>query len=168
VNLPRWLALPLSGAVWLVGVPVAHGVVPWAISLVGPRWGWTDAGPALWNLLGLIPVGAGTAFLGWTMVYHLSGIPARVEVAWTPQYLLLRGPYRLTRNPMYVGELLLWLGWAIVYGSALVFIVGALLAALMNFRAIPHEESQLEAEFGREYLAYKRQVPRWLGPRGEP
>ena len=39
-----------------------------------------------------------------------------LESGLTPQYLLRRGPYRLSRNPMYAGEAVVWLGWALFYG----------------------------------------------------
>jgi protein-S-isoprenylcysteine O-methyltransferase Ste14 len=156
------VAFIVSSTLWGVGMPLAHGVLPWAVSLLGRRHGWTP-GPGTWNLLGLIPLAVGIACLLWVMLSHFARTPARVELEWTPQYLLIRGPYVFTRNPMYVGELALWFGWALFYGSGAVLLACAVLWVAMNWLAIPREEGALEARFGEAYLQYKRTVPRWLG-----
>ena len=165
--MPRWLAFIVSLVVWILGVPLAHAVVPWLIASFGTRYGWVSGSPGPWNLLGVVPLAVGAAGLLWVMPLHLRRMPAHVKLEWTPTYLLERGPYAFTRNPMYVGEILLWLGQAILYGSLGVFAVGTVLLVAMNFRAIPREERALEARFGERYREYTRRVPRWLGsPRG--
>jgi protein-S-isoprenylcysteine O-methyltransferase Ste14 len=160
--MPRWLARILSSVVWLVGVPFAHGGIPWLIASFGTRQGWTDGSPAVWNLVGLAPVAAGVVCLAWVMSHHLARMPEHVKLEWTPSYLLERGPYAFTRNPMYVGELLLWLGQALFYGSAAV-LAGGVLLSLAMIRLIRREERALEARFGERYRDYLRRVPRWLG-----
>ena len=66
------------------------------------------------------------------------------------------GPYALSRNPMYVSELTLWLGWATFYGSVGVLIgFVILLAALVA--SVPYEERMLDARFGERYREYKTQ-----------
>src|SRR5262249_55231446 len=67
-GIPRRLALVLSPLVCLVAIPLAHGVVPWALALLGPRYGWTDGAPAVWNLPGLVPVAVGVVVLLWLTV----------------------------------------------------------------------------------------------------
>ena len=166
VSVPRRVGLMLGLLAWLVGVPLAHGVVPWAISLLTPRWGWANGDPGIWNLLGLIPVIVAAACLIWILVLafaHASEMPERVELNWDPKVLLVRGPYALSRNPMYVAELVLWLGWALFYGSLAVFVGSLALGAGMN-RIVRREEYDLEAQFGTAYRQYKAAVPRWLGP----
>ena len=54
--------------VWAVGVPLGHGVGPWAISLLSPRYGWATSGPGIWNSLGLMPIALGIAGLIWIMM----------------------------------------------------------------------------------------------------
>jgi protein-S-isoprenylcysteine O-methyltransferase Ste14 len=97
------------------------------------------------------------------MVLHFAQTPEKVELEQTPKYLLRRGPYTFTRNPMYLAELALWLGWALFYGSIAVFIGFLVVWVLMNFMVVPREERNLEARFGQTYLRYKNTVPRWLG-----
>jgi protein-S-isoprenylcysteine O-methyltransferase Ste14 len=80
---------------------------------------------------------------------------------------MTRGPYALSRNPMYVSEVMLWLGWTMFYGSLGVtvgFVI--LLAALVV--SVPYEERALDARFGERYRGYKITVPRWLGRRRQP
>jgi protein-S-isoprenylcysteine O-methyltransferase Ste14 len=165
-GIPRWaayaLVLPLG---FLVAIPLVHGVGPWAISLLGPWYGWADGCPALWNLLGLAPVAVGAAVLLWLMVYsctQASKVPDRVELDWSPKLLLKEGPYAFSRHPMYLAELALWLGWAILYGS-LPVLIGFLAISLLVSVLAPREEKALEAKFGEVYRVYKSKVPRWLG-----
>jgi protein-S-isoprenylcysteine O-methyltransferase Ste14 len=76
--------------------------------------------------------------------------------------LLLSGPYRFSRNPMYLGMAAILLGVAIYAGSLTPFIVIPAFMALIRERFILPEEAKLEAAFGAEYLAYKARVRRWL------
>ena len=147
---------------WVVGVPLAHGVLPWSISLLGARHAWVEGRPGIVNLIGFFPIAGGIVMLVWIMVLHLRRTPERVNLELTPTYLLIRGPYVVTRNPMYVAELSLWLGWAVFYGSLPVAVGVVVLWSLMNFGAIPREERTLEERFGEAYRDYERAVPRWL------
>ena len=95
-SLPRWVAIQLGLFVWLVLFPLVHGVIPWAISLLTPRYGWTEGWPGVLNLSGLIPVIVGAAGLAWifvTALLNMARMPERVELGWTPPYLLMRGPH---------------------------------------------------------------------------
>ena len=76
--------------------------------------------------------------------------------------LVIAGPYRFTRNPMYLGMAGILLGAAVYMGSITPFIVIPAFMALISERFIVPEEAKLEATFGRAYLDYKARVPRWL------
>jgi protein-S-isoprenylcysteine O-methyltransferase Ste14 len=135
------------------------------LSHLAPRHGWADGGPSGWNLLGYVPVAAGAALLLWVAASGFSrcrDLPERVPVDWSPALLMTGGPYAFSRHPMYAGELALWLGWAVLYGSMPVLIGFAFLAALVGLLA-PREERALEARFGEAYRRYKARVPRWPG-----
>ncbi|MFL7793587.1 MAG: isoprenylcysteine carboxylmethyltransferase family protein [Anaerolineae bacterium] len=159
VTLPRW-AVPL---VWAVLVLVIQVLLPWVVARVGPRFGWTPAAPGQCNFIGLIVVTVGLALYTWCLVFHFRSYDDSVRVSFSPPHLVAAGPYRLSRNPMYVSGLLTWIGWTIFYGSLAVFFVLVLLWAVFAFRVIPHEERQLEELFGEDYLRYKRSVHRWIG-----
>lgn len=76
--------------------------------------------------------------------------------------LVTEGPYRFSRNPMYVGFAITYLGLALGLESAIA--VALLLPCLfvMNWGVIGREERYLEARFGKAYLDYKAKVRRWL------
>lgn len=85
-------------------------------------------------------------------------VPAR-----KPTTMIVRtGPYRFSRNPIYLAFSLFQLGIAIWIDSVwlLATLVGAV--ALMHYVVIPREEQYLEREFGAQYLDYKASVRRWL------
>lgn len=82
---------------------------------------------------------------------------------WDPPRALVRdGPYRYSRNPMYVGVLLITTGWAVGYHSwALVGYTGVLFG-VFHLRVLVHEEPWLARTFGAEWEEYRARVPRWL------
>jgi protein-S-isoprenylcysteine O-methyltransferase Ste14 len=157
--LPRW-AVPL---IWAIIVLAIQVLLPWAVAKVGPRFGWSQVAPGQWNFIGVIAVAVGLALYTWCLIFHFRSYAASVRMGFSPPHLVAAGPYRLSRNPMYVSGLFTWLGWTIFYGSPAVFVALVLLWAVFAFRVIPHEERQLEVLFGDDYLEYKRSVRRWLG-----
>ena len=76
--------------------------------------------------------------------------------------LVVSGIYRCTRNPMYLGMLLLLLGWATFLSNALSFIMPPVYVLYMNRFQIRPEERALESKFGQDYADYRSQVRRWL------
>ena len=94
IILPRWAGAIICG----VGMPLVHGAVPWAISLLTVRHGWVDHHPGPWNLAGLSLVAVGCAGIVWALAAHFTEAPRGWEFERTPKYLLIRGPYRFTRN----------------------------------------------------------------------
>jgi protein-S-isoprenylcysteine O-methyltransferase Ste14 len=162
-TVPRAMAVGLALFAWLIAIPLAHGVIPWVISRLMPRYGWERGTPGFWNWLGLIPVTGAATLLIWILILGIAQTPDRVKLGLTPSFLMIRGPYQFTRNPMYVAEAGLWLGWALFFGSLGVFIGCVVLLSVVNFVILPREERGLEAAFGQIYLQYKKRVPRWLG-----
>ena len=76
--------------------------------------------------------------------------------------LVAGGPYRVTRNPMYVGMVITLLGVGVLLGSATPFLVVPVFAVLIDLHFIGGEEAALERTFGSAYLDYKSKVRRWL------
>jgi len=76
--------------------------------------------------------------------------------------LVRSGVYTITRNPMYVGMLLMLCAWAVYLGSAWALLGPAAFVAYMNRFQIAPEERALEALFGASYIDYKARVRRWL------
>jgi protein-S-isoprenylcysteine O-methyltransferase Ste14 len=163
ITMPRSIAIIVGLFVGLIVIPLAHGVLPWALSTRLPRYGWAEGSPGYWNWIGLIVVAPAVALLIWILAFAIPQAPSKVKLGLTPSFLMMRGPYRLTRNPMYVAELGLWLGLAIYFGSLGVLLGFLVLWSVVKFIILPREERSLERAFGQTYLEYKNRVPRWFG-----
>lgn len=114
-----------------------------------------------WQAVGSILALAGAALAVTcilTFVFVGKGTPAPFD---PPRRLVMRGPYKVVRNPMYLGAGLLLTGAAIYYGSKGLFLyaVGFLLA--MHAFVVLYEEPTLHRLFGAEYDAYRETVGRW-------
>lgn len=73
------------------------------------------------------------------------------------------GIYRVTRNPMYLGFLLVIIGWGVMLDHLLALVVFPIgFAAYIHGLQIPREEQMLLDKFGADYAAYARTVRRWL------
>ncbi|SMF12843.1 Protein-S-isoprenylcysteine O-methyltransferase Ste14 [Tistlia consotensis] len=82
---------------------------------------------------------------------------------WKPSSALVTGgPYRWTRNPMYLGLTLVYLAAALVAGSAAALVLLAPLLLVVRYGVIGREERYLEALFGQPYRDYKARVRRWF------
>ena len=104
-------------------------------------------------------VGLGFAAAGF-YTFKNSGTPVRPGA--DPTLLVLKGPYRITRNPMYLGLLLFSIG-CLLSAKSLWFILPPIFFFLViNFRLIPFEEDLLRKRFGSAYDNYRRRVRRWL------
>ena len=76
--------------------------------------------------------------------------------------LVTSGPFRHSRNPIYLGMLLWLFGLAILLGSLSAFVFPAFVFLLANFVLIPMEERSMHEKFGEAYLEYKSRVRRWF------
>ena len=76
--------------------------------------------------------------------------------------LVRHGPYRFTRNPMYLGATITYLGFALVLNTAWPVILLPIVIWAMVRYVIRHEEAYLERTFGAEYAEYRTRVRRWL------
>jgi protein-S-isoprenylcysteine O-methyltransferase Ste14 len=76
--------------------------------------------------------------------------------------LVTSGIYRFTRNPMYLGQALILLGFGLWQRSALAFVAVPILVAYLTVFQILPEERALSAKFGEAYDEYRRRVRRWL------
>src|SRR5881628_3074988 len=76
--------------------------------------------------------------------------------------LVVRGPYRFTRNPMYVALAALYLGLTLLVNDVWPLVLLPVGLALVQWRVIAREEAYLERKFGDQYRAYKARVRRWI------
>jgi protein-S-isoprenylcysteine O-methyltransferase Ste14 len=127
----------------------------WPLPLTGADWS------APRELLGAILMVAALSLIVWSMatfVRHRTAIyPNR------PASRVVRdGPYRRTRNPMYVSMTVLYTGLTLVVNSWLPLLFLPVALALLVTLVITREERYLRSAFGEEYAVYCREVGRWL------
>ena len=82
---------------------------------------------------------------------------------WTPTpELFIEGPYKFSRNPMYLMMVLVCVGVAVILASAWVLLLSPLCGLIIYLTAVRYEEVYLERKFGDSYRTYKQQVRRWI------
>lgn len=124
--------------------------------------------PPEWEMLrffGLAPLLVGFGIYLWCAYDFAAkgrGTPAPID---PPKQLVRSGLYRLTRNPMYVGIMLILLGEAICFASAALYFYAAAVFLGFNGFIIFYEEPTLRRLFGESYSHYCAEVPRWLPKR---
>jgi protein-S-isoprenylcysteine O-methyltransferase Ste14 len=109
---------------------------------------------------GLITVLAAALFIWSIKTFHSAGTPVPGNRATTT--IVKVGPYRASRNPIYLAFSLFQTGVALGVNDAWILITLLPAIALISFVVIPREEGYLEARFGEEYAVYKASVRRWL------
>lgn len=139
-----------------LGVPLLTGVIITASAgdpFVLPS--------ALARSAGLVLCALFAVWNGWTLLVMAASRTAVLPGGAT-RTIVDRGPFRLSRNPLYVGLIALDLGITLVWTSvwALLFVPAGI--ALLIYGAILPEERYLSTKFGAEYDAYRRKVRRWL------
>ena len=159
VKMKQVLGYFLGFAIFIVGIPA----LMWLVSGM----------PALAD----IPVGrlylsalialAGLSLSVWSIVYMKrvgKGNPFDAmghEVAPRTRHLMTDGPYKLSRNPMLSGTYLYYAGIVVALWNWWALLVFAAVAGLMMLQ-VRSEEKRLEADFGDEYLAYKKRTGRFI------
>ena len=137
------------------------GLFAYAVPAVAARLLHASARP---SPPGVAVIFIGTSLLLWCVAeFHRQG---RGTLApWSPPVRLVQsGPYRFSRNPMYLGVLLVLAGWAVAYASTALGAYAAAVAVAFHLRVVFGEEPALAKAFGEAWRAYTRLVPRWLWP----
>ena len=143
-------------------VPVLTILIGYGIEKVFPLIAASTVSSAVRIGVGGSIVAISVAWLGvWPIVlFRRSGQDPKPWTA-TPG-LLIEGPYKFTRNPMYLMMVLVCQGVGVILASAWVLLVSWLCGWVIYLTAIRHEEAYLEHKFGDSYRRYKKQVRRWV------
>jgi protein-S-isoprenylcysteine O-methyltransferase Ste14 len=130
-------------------------VVP--LGLIGPRSPAAFKHPAA-----LIVVTAGTVLLLWCVrEFYVAGQGTLAQWS-SPRSLVDTGPSRFSRNPMYVGVLLILCGSAAGFGTRPLWTYAAAVAVAFHLRVVLHEEPFLDASQPARWHVYKSNVRRWV------
>jgi protein-S-isoprenylcysteine O-methyltransferase Ste14 len=151
--------------------PLLHLPVPWVFvlgylagvalqRLIGAPQPAPGLRTALW-LAGLALVVFGTALAAWSLSLFQRARTTTVPLD-APSTVVIRGPYRLSRNPMYVSLTLIYLGECAIFAQLWPFLMLLPTLLFVNGVVVPFEEAQLTAAFGDRYRDYCATVRRWL------
>jgi protein-S-isoprenylcysteine O-methyltransferase Ste14 len=143
-----------------VAVVLIFAVAMWFASVQLPSlafaWPWS-------TLIAVIVAVAGFVFgLTGVVAFRKAKTTANPTEPSATSTLVIWGVYRLSRNPMYVGLLLMLLGWAIFLAHLLAFAFLPLFVAYMNRFQISPEERALSSKFGEHFTSYQQATRRWL------
>lgn len=137
---------------------VAAGM--WAFSLVFPALN-APVSSAIGLVASFIAVGVIVALLG-VLEFRRANTTADPRFPDKSSRLVVSGVYRISRNPMYLGFLLVLFGWALYLMNYLAFLLLPLFVAYMNRFQIQPEERYMNQKFGDEFEAYAARVRRWI------
>jgi protein-S-isoprenylcysteine O-methyltransferase Ste14 len=118
--------------------------------------------PVQYPMPGVLLVCLGTLMLLWCVrEFYVAG---RGTLApWDPpRHLVTTGPYRFSRNPMYIGVVTILVGWCTLWDSRTLVIYAALFAIGFHLRVLLYEEPWAARQFPAEWEAYRARVHRWV------
>ncbi len=139
----------------------------WLIACIASAWALSIKAPVLkisfpfqnalgWGLIGLgVVLGAYAVFAFWR--FKTSVIPRQ-----TPSALISDGPYRLSRNPIYLADLIVLAGCVVLFGAVSGLVTLVVFWAAIQYCFILPEEKVLHETFGAEFAAYRGAVRRWV------
>jgi protein-S-isoprenylcysteine O-methyltransferase Ste14 len=117
--------------------------------------------PRPYSYLGAVLMLLGLALMTWAaMLFRKAGTSFQLQGG--SSVLVTSGPFRFSRNPMYLGMLIWLMGLAVLLGSLVVFVFPFLFFLLANLLIIPLEEKSMEQMLGKQFIDYKQRVRRWL------
>lgn len=144
---PVALALAVAGCMWAIAIlfPSTDVEVPWRVALS----------------VGLAGAGAAAALAG-VSAFRKASTTVNPTTPGATSAIVASGIYRWSRNPMYLGFLLMLAGWGLFLGSLAAILFVPVFVLYMNRFQIAPEEKALSAKFGTQYGQYLQQVRRWL------
>ena len=117
--------------------------------------------PPLWNLLGIIPLALGVILnLVADKAFHRAN--TTVKPFKESSVLITSAAFRISRNPMYLGFVLILVGIAVLVGSLTPYVVVLAFVIFIDRMFVTGEEQMLAEKFGVEWEEYKRNTRRWL------
>lgn len=139
----------------------------WLLIFIGIAWGLEK----VWN-----PLAYQSGFssrIGWTIIilgitlmgvsfvmflrHNTSVVPKRV-----PNSIITSGPYKYSRNPIYLADAIILFGYILTLGSVISFMLIPLFLWVIGTRFISSEEARIRVEFGNEFENYCKQTRRWI------
>jgi protein-S-isoprenylcysteine O-methyltransferase Ste14 len=111
--------------------------------------------------LAVLLIAAGLALMGWTFLEFLRH-RTTVNPYAAATRLCISGPFRYSRNPIYLGDWLILAGFSLWFATLWPILLSPVVWLMLRHWVIRHEEEHLEARFGQQYRNYKASVRRWI------
>ena len=112
--------------------------------------------------IGAVPLAAGFVILVWCVRDFYAAGKGTLAPWDSPKCLVVVGLYRFTRNPMYVGIMMLLTGWSLWAASWWLAGYSVVLAVAFHLRVVLYEEPRLQSLFNEDWKAYAASVARWV------
>ncbi len=127
---------------------------PWLVSMIpAPQWYTTP--------FSAVPFTAGCIILLISVISFYRRGKGTLAPWDPPKHLVVRDLYRFNRNPMYVGLIFIFLGWALITGNPYNYMYTVIVPFLFHLRVVLYEEKEMERLFTEEWEIYRKTVPRW-------
>jgi protein-S-isoprenylcysteine O-methyltransferase Ste14 len=141
----------------------AFVALPGMVAFAVPITMGISAGRPLRHIgLGLVPLGLGTLLLLWCVREFYVARRGTLAPWAPPERLVTSGPYRFSRNPMYIAVVTILVGWCTLWASRTLIIYTAVVLCAVYLRVRLAEEPWAARRFGAQWEAYRGCVPRWL------
>ncbi len=142
---------PLFVLICMLGSWMMHSVVPISINISRP----------VANFLGFTSLGIGFGLI-FTCVFLFKTNNTNIQPWKTTSCIIKTGPYSYSRNPIYLGMLILQFAVTLFLRSYIGILFLLFLLGFLRFFVIQNEEEYLTEKFGSEYTEYQKRVTRWL------
>ena len=146
---------------FVVPAPVLFVAIGGIAALLGHLWPMPLPAEIGWWYGGWFLVDVGMVLLLWT-AWLMLWRKTTLNPYGKPQQLLCEGPFRVSRNPLYVALLVIYLGVGLLTANLWWLMLFPLLVLLLQFGIVRHEEVLLQKRFGADYSRYCKKVRRWL------
>ena len=137
-------------------------ILPGIVAFLVPVWLAFPLKGRVLHLVGMPPFAAGVCLLFWCVrEFYVAG--KGTLAPWDPpRHLVVSGPYRVSRNPMYVGVGLILIGWSATFAVRALWVYTLIVVVAFHLRVVLAEEPWQARTFPREWERYKARVPRWI------
>lgn len=116
---------------------------------------------APWRWAGAVPIVSGLGLVVWVAAAFRRR-KTTIKPGDVSSALVTDGPFRVSRNPIYLGMTVILVGTALALGSLVPWLVVPVFVALVGYNVIPVEEAMLAEAFGQSYADYRAKVRRWI------
>ena len=148
MTIPKWIDVPPAWLVLFMGLAWFMGEV------------WAPLGETM-RFPGLVVVILGAGLAAWAAI-HFRRAGTTIIPHQEPTALVSDGPFKFSRNPIYLADMLILFGWCLICGTIAGMILLGPLFIVLERRFILPEEARLSAHLGEPYNQYRSKVRRWI------